>query len=298
MTATDLARQDVAVAQQCRTRLIADDVLAPVIDCLNRNFPGPSRDYWVVGLRRMSQRAPVEGYPHYGYALEAAGRIVGVILIIVSRNGTAGATRCNLSSWCVDPQYRAHALLLHMAAVKHRDATYLNISPAVHTRATIEALGFRRFSNGQFVFIPLLSSSEHKVDVREFAIDGGDAGLLSEFERQLLVDHAALGCRALLCVKDGTAYPFVFQNRKILRSLLPCPQLIYCRSLEEFVRFANPIGRHLLRRTGPICIVDAKEPIAGLAGRYFAERYPKYFKGPNPPGLGDLSYTEQVVLGF
>ena len=32
-------------------------------------------------------------------------------------------------------------------------------------------------------------------------------------------------------------------------------------------------------------------------GKYFAEYGPKYFKGPAPPRLGDLSYTELVILG-
>jgi hypothetical protein len=68
--------------------------------------------------------------------------------------------------------------------------------------------------------------------------------------------------------------------------------------MSEFVRFANAIGRYLLFRSGPLCVVDAMGPAKGLVGWYVAGRLsPKYFKGPAAPGLGDLAYTELVVLG-
>jgi hypothetical protein len=67
--------------------------------------------------------------------------------------------------------------------------------------------------------------------------------------------------------------------------------------MDEFVQFAGRIGRYLLLRTWPIFLADANGPINGLVGKYFADYGPKYFKGPVPPRLGDLSYTELVILG-
>ena len=61
--------------------------------------------------------------------------------------------------------------------------------------------------------------------------------------------------------------------------------------MSEFVRFANAIGRYLLFRSGPLCVVDAMGPAPGLVGRFFLGRGgPKYFKGAAAPGLGDLAY--------
>jgi hypothetical protein len=280
-------------------RLIGDDDIEQVVDCLERGFPERSRPYWTDGIGRMSRRETIGDFPRYGYCLQASERIVGVLLLICSRRGAAGGgvIRCNLSSWCVDEEYRSHALTLHMMAVKRKEATYLNISPAAHTRPTIEALGYRPFSNGQMFFAPALSRAERAVRVCAFAADGPEARLLPQHERQVLAEHAAWGCRALICVKDGFAYPFVFQHRKSVRGLVACPQLVYCRSLDEFERFSGAIGRHLIFRVGPFCRVDAMAPVGGLVGRYFPEREPKYFKGPDPPGLGDLSYTELVIFG-
>ncbi len=67
--------------------------------------------------------------------------------------------------------------------------------------------------------------------------------------------------------------------------------------MSEFIRFANALGRYLLFRSGPICVVDAMERLPGLVGWFFSGRGPpKYFKGPAPPSLGDLAYSELVVL--
>ncbi|MGO8798813.1 MAG: hypothetical protein ACLQE9_04855 [Roseiarcus sp.] len=247
----------------------------------------------------MSQRPAIADFPKYGYLLEGARGVVGVILAIYSRHAEpAGETiRCNLSSWCVDKDFRSYAMFLVSMAVKRKEVTYLNISPAAHTRLGVEALGFRRFCDGQVVFAPILSARRPGVRVVAFAEDAPEAALLSQGERAILCEHAALGCRALVCVKDGAAYPFVLQRRAAFHRLVPCQQLIYCRSMEEFVFFAGPIGRYLLMRAWPIFVADASGPVPGLIGKYLAERGPKYFKGQAPPALGDLSYTELAILG-
>ena len=250
-------------------------------------------------MARMARRPPIEDCPRYGYLLEVPGRVVGVILLIHSRQMApqGPSIRCNLSSWCVDKEFRGYAVMLHAAAVRRKDVTYVNVSPAPHTRRAIEAVRFKRFCSGQIVFAPVLSASLPDVRVLTFVAEAPEAALLSEDDRALLAEHAALGCLSIVCVKDGVAYPFVFQRRAAFHRLVPCQQLIYCRGMDEFVQFAGSIGRHLLLRAWPIFLVDANGPVPGLVGKYFAEYGPKYFKGPFPPRIGDLSYTELVILG-
>lgn len=281
-------------------REIVEDDFDAVVACLQRGFPGRPQDYWKRALNRMAQRPAIGDYPRFGYALFVGSDVVGVQLLIFSLRDAAdhGGVVGNLSSWCVDEEYRSHSLALHMKAVKRPDVTYLNISPAMHTRKMIEALGFRPFSQGQTVVLPILSTRRSGVRVVAFAADRPEAALLTASERDILADHAALGCRALICLEMGLAYPFVFQPRAIVRNRIPCPHLIYCRDMSDFVRFAHAIGRYLMLRTGPLCVVDATGPAPGLVGRYFPGRLsPKYFKGPAAPGLGDLAYSELVVLG-
>lgn len=280
-------------------RPIEDADLEAVVDCLQRGFPERPRRYWEQGLARMARRIPLQDYPRYGHALALDGRIVGVLLQIYSRREApgGGSVLCNLSSWCVDKEHRGHASLLHLACVRRKEVTYINISPAEHTRRAIEAFGFRRFTEGRMVAAPLLSAPRRGVRVVRFVADAAEAALLSPDERQIMREHAEIGCLALVCVEKGRAYPFVFQPRRIFRNLVPCPQLVYCRDVSEFVRCAHAIGRRLLFQSGPFCLLDAIGPVPGLFGRFFPAPVPKYFKGPTPPRLGDLAYTELVILG-
>ncbi len=115
-------------------------------------------------------------------------------------------------------------------------------------------------------------------------------------DEEVLLQHAALGYVSLWCTISERAYPFVFRPR-LVRGVIPCAQLIFCRDIADFVRFAGPIGRFLARYGRPFVILDANAPIPGLLGWYSRGNMPKYFKGPQRPRLGDLAYTECAVLG-
>jgi hypothetical protein len=290
----------VAVRSPVKCRRIEDADCERVADRLALGFPTRSRGYWLTALERMGRRRSIDDYPRYGHMLENEGQVVGVLLQIYFRRGEGegSAVYCNLSSWCMDPRFSGYAPMLNSAATSRKEVTYLNVSPAPHTRRGIEALGFRRYCDGQLVCAPALSQARWPgVKVVAFTPDGPEAALLSPYERDILAAHLALGCRSLIAAADGQAHPFVFMKRKIIRRLVPCEQLIYCRTLSDFVACAGPLGRYLLMRGGLICIVDANGPLPGLIGRYLPGNGPKYFKGPVAPSLGDLSFTELTILG-
>jgi hypothetical protein len=270
-----------------------------VVDCLCRGFPERDRSYWIQALTRLSQRPAVADFPQYGLALEKAGRIVGVVLTLYTRyRGQEGdEIRCNLSSWSVDAESRPYGAKLVTTILKQRDVTYTNISPAPATLKANWALGFRPFSTGQFAFLPALNSVPRSYRVLEVRPDLAEMAMLPDSEKYILSEHSALGCLSLICICDGVAFPFVLMPRRILRGLVPCYQIIYCRSLEDLSRCAGAVGRFLLRSGILLCVVDAKDPIAGLFGRYRHNSGLKYFKGPRPPSLGDLTFTELVVFG-
>ena len=271
-----------------------------VVDCLARGFPYRLRDYWTAAFEKMSRRPAVDGYPKYGVLLETEGQVVGVLLQIHFRRGEGerAAVYCNLSSWCLDPEFRGYAAMLNSAATARKDVTYLNVSPARHTRRGIEALGFRRYCEGEFICLPALSRARQSAStVIAFTPDLPQAELLSPYERDILAAHQALGCRSLVVVSHGEAHPFVFLKRRITRDRLPCEQVIYCRDVADFVACAAPLGRYLLMRGSLICVVDANGTLSGLPGWYVPDAGPKYFKGPAAPSLGDLSFTELPLLG-
>lgn len=281
-----------------RCRQIADADVPAIVALLARGFPARSHAFWQQALQQLAKRRPPPGLPQYGYLLASDGEPVGAILLICStmRVGDGFAARCNLSSWYVEPAFRSYAPLLVSRALAHKNVTYLNVSPAPHTTPIIEAQGFARYCDGLFVAVPILKNLFGGERVQVIEAHERIPVEVDPFEREILRQHAELGCISLWCVSAGRTYPFVFRPRTV-KKFVPCARLIYCRDIGDFVRFAGPIGRYLARRGRPLVIVDANGRIPGLAGVFRGGRMPKYFKGGERPRLGDLAYTEFAVLG-
>jgi hypothetical protein len=282
-----------------RARQIGQSDINGVADLLARGFRSRTRQFWLRVLARLTDRPPPAGLPKYGYLLESSGTLVGVILLIFStaRTGISYTTRCNVSSWYVEPAFRTYAGLLASQALKHKEVTYLDVTPAPHTRAIVEAQGYSRYSGGVFIAAPALNFCYENTQVREVGANADLDVHLDSFERDLLMEHVEYGCMSLWCVTSERAYPFVFRPR-LARGVIPYAQLIYCRDLEDLVRFAGPIGRFLAMRRRPLVFIDSNGPIPGLVGRYIDGRMPKYFKGPDRPRLGDLANTEIAMFGM
>src|SRR3569833_724537 len=105
------ADQTEPATQRVRCRQIADGDLPGLADLVARGVPRSSHAAWVRGFERLAALAPVPGMPRFGYALEGEPGIVGVLLWISSQL-PAGRLVANLSSWYVEPAWRAHSTLL------------------------------------------------------------------------------------------------------------------------------------------------------------------------------------------
>ena len=287
-------------ARKIRCREIAAADVDAVADLLMRGFPGRPRRYWLIGLQRQAARKVPSGYPQYGYLLEAAGAVVGVLLLMYSEKavGAELALSCNVASWYVEPQFRNQASLLSAIALKHKHVTYVNVTPAPATWKILEAQGYKRYCNGLFLAAPALTRGGGVISV--VAADSAKPDDLSQNEFDLLVRHAGYGCLSLICRTPRGAMPFVLAPFRIRQGRigLPAMQLISCRSIDEFVCCAGAVGRFLLAHGKPLVIVDANGPIEGLVGFYSAARGQKYFRGPNPPRLADLADTEFALYGI
>jgi hypothetical protein len=284
-----------------RCREIGDADLDSIADLLTHGFAGRARSYWMRGLRRQAVREVPNGYPRFGYMLDNAGAAVGVLLLLyAARDGDDGAAiRCNLSSWYVEPAFRSYAPMLTAIAQRHKQVTYLNISPASWTWPIIETQGFRAYCRGLFFALPALSRPARGMSVETIAHDAGEIDGLSRAEVELLVRHADYGCLSLVCRTRDAASPFVLLPVRIRRGLFapPAMQLIYARDVADFAACAGAIGRFLLRQGKLAVLIDANGAVPGLAGLYTEKRGRKYFKGPHPPRLADLTDTELVLYG-
>jgi hypothetical protein len=265
-----------------RCRPIAETDLDGLADMLVRGFPRSRRDYWTSGFARWKNLPVVEGVPRYGYVLDGGLGPVGVILLLSSQRGEQIIS--NLSSWYVEPQWRAHSTLLISLATKLRHVTYLNASPAPHTWRTLQAQGFTPYNFGRSAV---------------FALPG--RGTVSETipgdlpEAQLLRDHLDMGWVSLTVEKDGIVSPFVFKPRRLEKPPVPMMDVMFCRGPEDFRRCAPALARYFLRRGFAGFLIDGDSP--GLLSHYAEGKEPRYFKGPYRPVLGDLAYTEKVLFG-
>jgi len=285
-------------SRKVRARQIVEADINRLADLLAKGFPGHTRAFWLRAFARLANRRSPDGLPRYGYLLENDDVPVGVILLIFAdiRSADGSTTRGNVSSWYVEPRFRSYAALLISCALRHKDITYLNVTAAPSTRAIAEAQGYFRYNRGIFVAAPALSSRSCSAEVRLVSVERPPRGQIESWEHDLLLEHAKYGCLSLWVETVERAYPFVFRVRR-LKGILPYPQLVYCRDVQDLARFAGPIGRFLLSRGHPFVAIDSDGPIEGLVGKYFDGRMPKYFKGRDRPRLGDLAYTEIAMFG-
>lgn len=281
-------------------REIRETDLDAVAACLQRHFPERTFAYWRNGLERLARRSPVPGWPRFGHLVAVGDDVVGALVQICAPRGDDEQSwvRCNLSSWCLDEAYRAYAILLHRRAVAFGGGVYVNISASPHTHKSIEAVGFRRYSGGQTFFSPLLSRGTRGAMVLRYRPESPLAADLPAFERRLLADNAgANGCQALIGILDGEATPFVLQWRTVFRNVVPGGHVVYARSEADLLAFSRALGAWCALRGRFFLVADGEGPIAGLRGKYFAEREPRYYSGPRKPSPLDLIDTELQIFG-
>lgn len=283
-----------------RVREIRPTDLDPLASLLHRGFPERPRQYFVHALGRLTAHATPQGFPKYGYVLEADGSLVGAILVIFStiQEGGTARVRGNPNSWYVEPEFRAYAALLRSPLLAIQGVTLLNITPGRHTWPILALNGYKPLCSGVFAAVPMLSTRRRHSRLEPYTASMRPDSDLTAFELQVLRDHAGYGCFAVTCAEEGRRHPFVFSMRRWTRwKGLPMPYVVlaYCRSVHDFAYFAEPLGRYLARKGVALVFVDSNGRIPHLRGRYL-EWGPKLYRGPNPPRLGDLAYTEWVMF--
>jgi len=292
----------VEVTPRLRCRLIVEADRTSLVDLLRQGFSDRPRSYWERAFDHLARRDAPEGYPRFGYVLEIDGALVGVILTIFSRlpGEPQNGVRCNVSSWYVDSRYRSYASLLVMSATRYKGVVYINASPAPFTWRVIEAQGFTRYVYGQMLTFPALSLWMAREHAHVFDPERDYGSSLTKEECDLLKLHAEYGCSCFVVTekRGACAHPFVFLRLRVLRGLLPAMQLIYCRDIADYWRFAGALGGAFARQGAFGALCDATDRQPGVLGKYFVGRGPKYFKGSPQPRLGDLANTEAVIFGL
>jgi hypothetical protein len=294
-----------------RCREIGASDLEPLVDLLSSAYQSKSdvhlasssallgrRDVWERRIKRLSDHLSPPGYPKYGFLLECNGAPVGAIFTMFSSRieNEMVKTRCYTTNWYVAPPYRSYATLLTSKALRYKEVTYLLGTPDERVWPIMKALGYVCYCEGRLVAIPALSRESGKVRVELASENIVADDNIKPFEVDIIQQHANYGCISLICTTDTGRFLLVFHLR-YRRGFLPFARLVYCQDFGHFIRFAGPIGRFLLRRGYPLVALDTNGPIRGLVGKY-SGRFPKFFKGPEQPRLGDTSYSSRIIFDF
>jgi hypothetical protein len=278
----------------CREILRSD--IDGVLALLCRGFPAAAAGGWDFArlLRRLSERPALPGCPQFGHLLEAQGAIAGVLLVV---SGLVWADarwrpRCGVSSWYVVPEYRAYAPLLAARPLAIPGATIVNWTPDSHTLRLLRVQGFEPLFAGRTVAFPALGRLRGGAVVTDFKpVEAPlDAG-----ETRLMIDHVSFGCLGLICADAEGLHPFIFQLQSHPGRIRHA-QLIYCRHISDFVRCSRALGLHLARRGIAAVVIASNFRVPGLTGMYVRDP-PIYCRGPHPPCLGDLAYSERAFFG-
>jgi len=282
-----------------RCREIRDSDIEGVVNLLTKGFGVRPRLFWAQAFQRLSQHQTPPTFPKYGYLLEDGERPVGVLILVFSsimhEDGTP-IIRCSVSSWYTDPAYRIHAAMLASRALRLKAVTYFNITPHPNTVPALVAQGYSKYCDGAFICFPALRYGPPGTRVRLIRTGMKPDTSLPSWESDLLFRHSDLGCVCMICSFQGHSYPFIFLRHRGF-GMVPCAYLTYCRKIDDFSRFAGPLGRFLLRYGISVVELDANGALKGLVGKYL-NNVPKYFKGPAKPRLGDICYSERVMFGF
>jgi hypothetical protein len=274
-------------------REITDDDLEAVHELLVEGFPLRSKDYWTQGLANLQHLPHVEGFPRYGYLIDADHAPQGLLLTITSERGAHGV-RTNFSSWYVREGYRHFALLLFRHALELENTTFINPSPSEQVVPILKTFGFEPYTAGLLVLDlrTAMRGRSARAAVQRLGI--GDLTDLSERESQIAEDHLRMGCEVLRIETDDRA-ALLIHRRKWVRRVVPCSQVILCDP-DLMIDLAGPVMRALAGRGSLLALCDIDQSAKPAIGRV-SPRGIRYFKGATPPPAGDLSYSELAVFG-
>jgi hypothetical protein len=245
----------------------------------------------------MAARVVPDGMPHFGYCLDTGNHLVGLILLVASVRTVNGAPALfsNVASWYVKPEYRAYAQLLVSIALRNKDVTYTNVTPAPHTWSIVENQGYSQYCSGLYFAPAILKRPAKSVQIEAF-----DPMRHAQLPNAaLLARHQAWGCSSVVVQEEGLQSGYVFRRFNVRSGKLPLPAMfaLHAPDQGQLVRIAGNLARHFLSVAAPFLVMDANGPIPGLHGHFTAIRGRKYFKGPNRPPLCDLADTEYAIFG-
>jgi hypothetical protein len=236
---------------------ITDADRAAVASFLHRNLNNRlSTSDWLVA---MSASWKTEA-PNYGFMLRDGERVVGVYLAFYSERTVAGRTErfCNLASWTVLPDFRAHSIRLLKALLGQEGYHFTDLAPSRNVIPLNARLKFR-FLDTSAVVVPNLPWPTLPRRTRISADPDVIASTLTGAELELYRDHAhAPASRHLVLIRGGDSC-YVMFRRRWWRGQPAFAAILYVSNPELFRRATGALARYLLvRHRIPVTVAELR----------------------------------------
>ncbi len=236
--------------------------------------------------------------PNNGFRLMDGPRLVGVLLAFYCerRFGERRIACCNLSSWCVLPDYRAHSFRLMKRILSQTGYDFIDLTATDEVVRISTKLGFKRLDVGR-VLVPHLP----RLPKRGVGIARPEElpeGALPEPARTIFEDHRGLPGIAHLAARTpaGPCY-LIYARRR--RKGVPCAVIRHVEPSDRLPACLSSIGGYLLRREGLLASVVEERflPRRPFGSIRLAKPSRKLYRGPNlRPGDIDNLYSELLLL--
>lgn len=237
---------------------IADSDLPAVCRFLARGFNAEGGwETWLAAFRQQWAAEP----PNHGYMLQDGGRIVGAIGAIYSDQIIRGRRErfCSINNWYVDPEYRAHSILLLSRLLAQKGVHFTNLTPRPDLVSLYTALKFRFVDDGRVTYLlnlpRLLPLRRSKVLTEPDAV----AAALPSADAKAFRDH--LACPGLIQVALGSSAEgfchVAFYKTTIQH--IPCISIIHVSDRRLFSRHWPALrSRFLLHHRAPIARIESR----------------------------------------
>lgn len=235
--------------------------------------------------------------PVMGYLLEDEGRIVGFLGAIYSERPIGGRIErfCNLTNWCVLPEFRNESLKLMFAYLSQRKQTILSLSPSAESQKILRAMKYQLLDTFKLFSVPLAHAWTMFGRGRLLWERNEIEAILDERQTKILEDHARTGCR-FLAIQDGYRSCFIVSKKRKKQGLW-FTEILYVSDAELLRRYFERVKLHLLLKDRTLLLAVDERLLEGRLPLMLPYRRATYYQSPSlKPREIDNLYSEIAVL--
>ena len=238
--------------------------------------------------------------PNRGFMLregEAPGRIVGAYVAYYSEQRLNGSVDrfCNLGTWCVEEEHRAHGLRLYRALLDQQGFHFTDLTPSETVTRLNQRAGFRALATEAAALPPWPGRARGA----RIALDpAGIERILGGADLDAYRDHAGAPAAIHAAVGRAGRSCYVVARRDRLKRL-PVLRVLHVSDPELFHEVAKPLAGRMLA-ANRACALVVEDRLAGGRVRGaigIGSRQTRMVHGEtlDPGRLGYL-YSELVCL--